>query len=217
MNCSIIAISRTLGAGGEDLGSRLASALGWKYVDSEIIDRAAELAGASPQELSRVEERKGLVARILENMARVGAGSRAIGGAPEPNAVMLEAGPTYEQLIVDVIKEVAEQGEVVIVAHGASIPLAGTMGLIRVLVTASTKARINRVAGDQKVLPSKASELVANSDKSRADYFRRFYNLDHEGPTNYDLVINTDVLRVEEASAAVLAIAQRIPAIQPGR
>ncbi|MFN0094697.1 MAG: AAA family ATPase [Dehalococcoidia bacterium] len=208
MNCSIIAISRTLGAGGEDLGSRLATALGWRYVDKEILDRAAEVAGATPEEMGRAEQRKGLVARILENMARVGAGSMAVGGAPEPIAVMMDAGPTYEQLIVDVIKEVAAQGNVVIVAHGASIPLAGTMGLVRVLVTASTKARVGRVASDQKVAPSKATEIVADSDKSRADYFRRFYHLDHEGPTNYDLVLNTDVLSVEEAAAAVLAIAK---------
>ena len=42
---------------------------------------------------------------------------------------------------------------------------------------------------------------------SGADYFHRFYHLERELPTNYDLVVNTDVLTVEQAQAAVLAIA----------
>ena len=55
--------------------------------------------------------------------------------------------------------------------------------------------------------PDRARKLVADSDAARADYFHRFYHLERELPTNYDLVVNTDVLTVEQAQAAVLAIA----------
>jgi cytidylate kinase len=48
--------------------------------------------------------------------------------------------------------------------------------------------------------------MVTDSDAARADYFRRFYHLDREQPTNYDVVFNTDVLTVEQAQAAVLAL-----------
>ena len=44
---TVITVSRTMGAGGEDLADTLASELGYRYVDSEIIHAAAEQAGCS--------------------------------------------------------------------------------------------------------------------------------------------------------------------------
>lgn len=203
MNYDVIAISRTLGAGGESLGEALADALGFRYVDSEIIDRAAALAKVTPAEVAQVEARKGLLARILENMARSGMSGAA--GVVEPPPVDVTQ-PGYEQLIIDVIRETAEMKAAVIVAHGASIPLAGTPGVLRIMVTASLDMRIRRVAEAEGVDQNRARRMVMDSDAARADYFRRFYNLERELPTNYDLVINTDVLTVDQAQRAVLAI-----------
>ena len=206
MPSTVIAISRTLGAGGEDLGHALAKELGFRYVDSEIIDRAAALAGATTDEVARVEARKGLLARILDNLAKSSAGTIAAGGLPEPMAV-LDATPNYEGLIIDVIKETAAAGSAVIVAHGASIPLAGTPGVLRVLVTATRDIRIARVAKEGHTTVE-STKIVDDSDKSRADYFRRFYQLEHEGALNYDIVINTDHVAVGSAAPAILALAR---------
>ena len=205
MHFNVITIARTLGAGGEDLGTKLADELGFRYVDAEIIDRAAALAQITPDEMARVEARKGLMARILENLARAGGGSMAAGGIPEPT--LLEPTPNYERMIVDVVHETADMGFVVIVAHGAAVALAGKEGVLRILVTASKDARVERVAagGQSK---GQAAKSVEDSDKSRADYFKRFYQLDHELPTHYDVVVNTDVLDVDHAAAAILALAR---------
>ncbi len=190
MQCNLVTISRTAGAGGDDLGASLASALGFQYVDKEIIDMAAQREGVSAAVVAHAEERKSLLERILENLARSGFAS------PEAPAVAMEAIPDYEHVVVDVIREVAARGKVVIVAHGASIPLAGTQGLFRVMVTASPNTRAARMPGGQKA--------VSDSDKSRADFLQRFYHVDHELPTHYDLVVNTDVLSNAQATAAVL-------------
>ena len=205
MHFNIITIARTMGAGGEDLGTKIADELGFRYVDSEIIDRAAALAKVTPDEMARVEARKGLMARILENLARAGGGSMAAGGVPEP--VLLEPTPNYEQMIVDVIHETAAMGFVVIVAHGAAVALKGQQGVLRILVTASRDQRIQRVveAGSAR---GQATKAVDDSDKSRADFFKRFYQLDTELPTYYDLVVNTDELDVDHAAGAILALAR---------
>ena len=205
MPFTVIAISRTLGAGGEDLGEMLADKLGFRYVDGEIIDRAAALSHVNAAEIAVVEKRKGLLGRILENMAMASGGSVAASGMPEP--VMLEAfGPGYEQVIIDVIRETADMGAVVIVAHGASIPLSGREDVLRIMVTASEDSRAKRIALNEDVAPAKALSMIHESDKARADYFRRFYHLGHELPTNYDLLINTDTLDVSHAAAAVLGV-----------
>jgi cytidylate kinase len=191
MNCNIVTIARTAGAGGEDLGAALAKALDFRYVDIEIIDRAAEKAGVSAATIAQAESRKGLLARILENLALSNL------AAPDAPMVAMDTIAGYEQVVIDVIKEVAAEGRVAIVAHGASVPLAGTTGLFRVLVTASAATRASRLPGGQKA--------VSDSDKARAEFLQRFYHVDHEQPTHYDLVINTDVLSTGQASAAVLA------------
>ncbi|MEI6722317.1 MAG: cytidylate kinase family protein, partial [Betaproteobacteria bacterium] len=66
MPYKVITIARTLGAGGEELGTELAKALGMRYMDSEIIVQAAARAGVTVEEVARIEGRKGLIQRILD-------------------------------------------------------------------------------------------------------------------------------------------------------
>ena len=86
--------------------------------------------------------------------------------------------------------------------------LASTAGVLRVLVTASTSTRIRRVADFEHIIEAEAERRIAASDRERHEYFRRFYKVDQELPTHYDLVINTDVLTPEQAATVVLAAAQ---------
>ena len=44
---------------------------------------------------------------------------------------------------------------------------------------------------------------MRDSDAGRRDYLKRFYNVDEELPTHYDLVVNTDALSVELAAELV--------------
>jgi cytidylate kinase len=43
----------------------------------------------------------------------------------------------------------------------------------------------------------------------RADYFQRFYGIERELPTHYDLVINTDAWTADEAADIIVAAARR--------
>src|SRR3954470_10821931 len=53
----IITIARHLGAGGSVLGQQLAKRLGFAYLDQEILQLAAQRAGASVQSLEQWDER----------------------------------------------------------------------------------------------------------------------------------------------------------------
>src|SRR4029453_10582390 len=131
MKCRVISISRALGAGGEEIGRDVASRLRSRFVDDEIVAGAAQKAGVSPETIERAERTPPLIDRILQLM-----GTSAV----EPAGYVpahVPTSPAYEALIEQVIRETASQGNVVIVAHGASIPLAGETGVLRVLVTGS--------------------------------------------------------------------------------
>lgn len=199
MAYKVITIARTLGAGGEELGTELAKALGMRYMDSEIIVQAAARAGVTVEEVARVEGRKGLIQRILDGFSAAGGGS----GAQATSATTPSG--DYSQLIVDVIHETAAAGNVVIVAHGAAIPLAKTPGTLRIFVTASTEERVNRLI-TEGVPPARARDDIEDSDAQRADFLERFYGLEQELSTHYDLVINTDRLGFAETVRAILAL-----------
>jgi cytidylate kinase len=110
-------------------------------------------------------------------------------------------------LIRAAIHEVARAGGAVIVAHAASIALAGVPGVLRVLVTAPGNVRAKRLSTMEGLRPEAADAAIAASDLERRDYFKRFYGVKEELPTHYDIIINTDVLTPDQAAAVVTAAA----------
>jgi cytidylate kinase len=205
MPFDVIAVSRALGAGGEELGRELAEELGLRYVDNEIIITAAERAEVTPKEMERVEARKGLVERILANLATSGATSFDAGFAMPPAQAV---SPNYERTIVEVVRETGSQGSAVIVAHGASMALAGRPGLLRVLVTAPAEVRAERIAEDKGIDQAAAMKEIRDSDKARDQFFKRFYNIDREDPTHYDLVINSEIIDLDKAAEMIMTLAR---------
>jgi len=198
----VVCVSHSTGSHGVQVAALLASRLGYRYLDEEIVVWAAEKEGLAPDEVADAERRKSFWQRLFADVPPhvvmdAGAGYGALVG---PTA---ERGPApmerYRQLIRDVIADAAEQGEVVIVAHAASVALAGRPGVLRVLVTASPDVRVARQEGDAKA----AGRTIAESDAGRADYLKRFYGIDRELPTHYDLIVNTDTLSTEQATSIV--------------
>ena len=202
MDCNVISISRALAAGGEEIGRDVATRLGFRFVDDEIVSRAAHLAGVSPETIEKVERTPSLIDRILNHLGSIPA--EGAGYLPAPTHLS----PAFEEFIEQVIRQTAAQGNVVIVAHGASIPLAGTPGLLRVLITGSPETRAARLSKSPGMDERKAKKAVQDSDRERAEYLQRFYNIRDERPAHYDIVLNTDVLPFSKAAALIAAAAR---------
>ena len=75
--------------------------------------------------------------------------------------------------------------------------------MLRVLVTASPETRARRLAEARTLDLKDARKAITDADTARADYLRRFYGVEAELPTHYDLVVNTDTLSVEQAADLV--------------
>jgi cytidylate kinase len=67
------------------------------------------------------------------------------------------------------------------------------------------------VAELERIIKEEAERRIATSDRERHEYFKRFYKIQQELPTHYDLVINTDVLTTGQAAAVIIAAAQAPP------
>lgn len=216
MSSQVVCISRSLAAGGEEVGQAVARGLGFRYIDEQIITRAARQAQVDPKVVAATEQRKPLLKRIVDRLA---SGYDLAGAVTMGTGVPLDAfrpGPlegyaaTDEDLRVMIraaIHEIATAGQAVIVAHAASMALAGMPDVLRVLITASADTRAQRLAAAQGVGVAEATAAIATSDRERRDYFQRFYQIREELPTHYDVVINTDALTAEQAVQLIVSLA----------
>ena len=195
----MICISRVTGSGGDEIGRLVAEELGFLYVDDEIIARAAEKGGVSPGDVADAQRRKSLLHRVLESLGSdLGAEASAL-SQPPPEL----RDDSLQRLVVDVVEELAGKGNVVIAAHGASFVLAGVPDVLRVHVTASPEVRADRLSASAGLDRKTALKSIRDSDRSRTDYLSRFYTIESEQPTHYDVVLNTDRLRTTEAAEIV--------------
>jgi cytidylate kinase len=106
-------------------------------------------------------------------------------------------------LIRETVIQTAARGDVVIGAHAAAHAIEPGPRTLRVLVTASAATREKRVAEAEQT-EAEAARTIKDSDAGRRDYLKRFYSVDSESPTDYDLVINTDILTPEQAAQIIL-------------
>ncbi len=206
MQCRTVTISRSLAAGGEEVGRLIAEAMGFRYVDDEIVISAANSAGIDASAVQRVEETPPLIQRMMEFMAM--SAPPEVAGWDPVMAFPIIPSTSVRQLIQSVIRQTAEKGNAVILAHAASIPLAGTEGVLRVFVTASPEVRAQRLRSQAKLTEAEARKSIEDSDRQRREYLRRFYQVSQELPTLYDLVLNTDVLTPAEAAKIVVDLAK---------
>jgi len=199
-----VCISSHDGAGAAEAARVVAERLGFRLIDEDIVARAAVEAGVDKDVVADVERRKSLMTRLLEGL---GPASMAAGGM-----VMLPDQTDYDRfasgelrgLIRSAIEEIARDGNVVIVAHAASLALASRDDVLRVLITASAEARERRLAESLGVDEKEAARVIKRSDAGRADYIKRFYGIASEQPTHYDLVISTERLAPDDAARLIV-------------
>jgi cytidylate kinase len=200
---TVVCISHSSGAGGEEVGRLVAERLGFLCVDEEIVARAAVKGGIDAAEVADEERRKSLVVRVLNAMARGGGDAWAFGGSVPLRSGEELNSDDIQALIRETIEQTAARGNAVIVAHAASHAISPGPAVLRVLVTASPHTRAARVSDAEGLDQAGTARALKDSDAGRADYLKRFYDVGEELPTHYDLVFNTDTLSVERVAALV--------------
>ena len=191
-------ISRSLGAGGEEIGRLVAERLGFLFVDEEVIARAAARAGVDIERIADEEKRKSLYSGLLDHLYDAGTAL-----TPAPAWTDDLSSEAVRGFIQDALHEIAQQGRAVIVAHAASFAVGSGPGTLRLLITAPQKTRAQRLSAAGGITEDEAAKAIRRSDGDRSDYLKRFYGIAEEGPTHYDLVVNTDTIAYEQAAELI--------------
>jgi cytidylate kinase len=225
MGYSVVCISSTDGASAQAVAGAVSGQLGFPVVNEQIIERAAIEAGVDRDVIADLERRKTALQKILNRFSLpASANPDLLMSADDPVTAgtlgtSLSASATSSRLTPDemrglirsAIDEFAARGDVIIVAHAASQALGGRTGVLRVLVTASPDTRSARLAESLGVDAKAAEQTVKKGDAGRAAYLQKFYGIDSEPATLYDLVVNTDDLSPEQAAASIVGVATHAP------
>lgn len=204
MNTRVVSISRQVGSSGEEVAQALAKKLDFRYIDYQVIQKAAEDAGVSAETVSESEHTPSLMTRLLEALARNPSMPVAAWADPLPlSANPLFTSGDYRTFVEDVIRQTADQGTCVIVGHAAQVILRERLDTVRVLVTGSDSYRARRITSGMGVDEKEALKIIERTDHERLDYFRRFYETGWLTPCTYDLCISTDHLNPNQAAELI--------------
>ena len=186
---SIVTLSREPGSGGRIVAGRLAEKLGIDIFHQEVIHKIAESADVSETVLETLDER-GL--NTLEHWISSLVHERHLW--PD----------RYMQHLMKVIGTIGNHGRAVIVGRGANFILPPEKRFA-VRIVAPLAWRIENVSREFSVSSEEAKRRVMRTDSDRKAFIRKYFNADIANPTNYDLVINTNTLKLEDAVNVISA------------
>jgi cytidylate kinase len=186
---SIITLSREPGSGGRIIAGRLAQKLSIDIFHQEVIHQIAESADVSETVLETLDER-GL--NTLEHWISSLVHERHLW--PD----------RYMQHLMKVIGTIANHGRAVIVGRGANFILPAEKKFA-VRIVAPLAWRIENVSREFDISPQEAKRRVLRTESDRRAFIRKYFNADIADPTNYDLIINTNTLKLEDAVNVISA------------
>ncbi len=227
----VVTMSGTIGSGARDIGLQAAELLGCDYVDHEIMVDVARRLGVSTETVAEHDERclgfrerlAHMLRSFLERSAAAGAGDPLMGsgglemllgrtytdlGAEAGSAEQELDDSVYAKTITAIIQELGHRQGIVILGRGSQVILKDLPHALHVLTLAPLELRIERWAQRESITLDEASKRLHDLDRGRADFHRKFFKVDPNDPSLYDLVIDTGRLSYE-AAAEVIGLAAR--------
>jgi len=183
----VVTISRQLASGGAYIGQRLAQRLGYRYVDREILTRAALSLGVDDdRSLEHLEEQ---VPGWWDRIARV------IGVGPPEAPYVPPPPPVDEGRVLEaetgIIRVIAEHEDAVIVGRGAPHVLRGRDNVFRVFIHAPKEYRTAEVQRTYQLDAAAAQAMVERSDRTRARFIQSLVGRAWTDACLYDLTVDT--------------------------
>ncbi len=183
----IITVEREYGCGAGQIARKLATQLGWKLWDQELTAEIARVANVEPSAVSMCEER---VDSAFQQLVKV-----FWRGSYEHRAE-LEHQPFSPDRMVEVgeqvMREIAEQGNCVIVGRGAPYFLREREDVFHVFLYACRGDKLRRLQELGKSLHD-AEELVDTVDRERILFVKRYFGADWPTRALYHMMINTGI------------------------
>lgn len=201
MDYRVLTVSREFGSGGGRIAQSIAKRLGWKLLDSAIIEEIACRARVDSGVVSRFDEHvEGWVSRVNRQAMRGAA--LAAGVIPDQEKCFDE--DTMADLTRHIIEHAHEVGNCVIVGRGAQCILQSRADVFHVFVYAPLRVRIHRLR--TRLEPgANIEQRIRDVEAERAHYLKLRFGKEWNNPHLYNLMISSG--DDEERTARVIEFA----------
>lgn len=186
-NTDVIAITRQYGSGGREIGKKLAESLNIRFFDKEQIFLVAKESEVNKEFFDETEEQ--MNGNLLYSLA----------SSPNETA---DKKPLYDKLFeiqTAVIKKAAQEGPCIFVDSCAEYILREEKKVFNIFVHADNFTRLDRVVQGYGIDLKKAAESLVKKDQQRANYYTYYTNKTWGDPANYNLVIDSAAIGVDDA------------------
>ena len=183
----IITVEREYGCGAGEIARQLSLKLGWKLWDRELTAEIARVANVDSSAVSMCEERVDSAFQKLVKVFWRGSYERSMHMEHQPFGPdrMVEVG---EQ----VMREIAEQGNCVIVGRGAPYFLRERSDVFHVFLYAPRAEKLRRIQELGRTLQD-AEDLVDTVDRERTLFIKHYFGADWPTRSLYHMMINTAI------------------------
>jgi cytidylate kinase len=180
----VVTIFESYGSGADEVGPRVAEALGVAFHAQAFSSEQLEGSGEPATD-------DNLLSRVFRAM---GGSYAALDG---PSVAMAQR-DDHELVLRNTrwVTEAAGSGGVIVGRNGALI-LARWPGALHVRLDAPVEQRVERAARKSGITAGQAARRQRREDDIRADMSIQLYGWDPRDPTRYDLVLNTGTLDVD--------------------
>lgn len=192
---TIISISRQYGSGGKELSDILAEKLGVRCYDRQVLYLAAQEIGADKVDISSVN-------RLAYDRGNIGIGGitgvMGMGNIPVYNQMFLEQ--------AKIIQKLAAQGSAVFLGRCANYVLKDLDNHYSIFIYADREFKEKRAT---ELYGNATIEELEKEDKNRAEYYQYYTGLKWGDCQNYDLMLNTAKISLEDAADLILEYVAR--------
>ena len=208
-----VTIARRMGSGGAYVGRVIAERLGLRYVDREVLHRAAETLGVEASALEQSRER---VSTFWERFF----GSLSFGppeGPYAPPPLRNFSDRAVFECQTGILREIAAREDCVIVGHGGAFVLPRHRRTVNLYFHAPLKFRVRRLMEVYNLAePQEAGRMIKESDEMRRRYFARMTDVDWTCADNYHLCIDTSIYPLPELAERLIRFVERKLGIADG-
>ncbi len=184
----IITIEREFGSGGGVIAEKVATRLGWKLWDQLLTEEIARRMDCDCRAVEEHEERRDpAYYRLLKAFMR---GSFE-GSLNAPRLKMVDT-DCVREVTQQILKEVAEDGNCVIVGRGSAYYLGGRRDAFHVFIYAPFEDKVRRLRALGKS-EKEATELAETVDIDRAAFIKKYFNVEWPERHRFHLMVNSSL------------------------
>jgi hypothetical protein len=205
MAMTVVTLSASYGAGGSQIGPRLAERLGVAFLDRVIPTTVAErLAVPLDDALAHDDAVRSVLERVLMRFAPA---AQAFSGTATPPELVDER--SFLKATEEVIREHAAAGSGVILGRAAAVVLRDAPGALHVRLDGPAERRLAQAITLEGVDRETAARHMRETDRAREAYVQQFYGVDARDATLYHMVIDSTALALD-ACVELIALATAV-------